>query len=145
MLDHAGGADRSDTSGGARHAGNMQFLPEPGDTGEDGDDSRRDKPRTPDPRRWRGVERAGVSIVRVALRSSRGPLRGGLEDPEATYARRACRFRGTLLSGAKLRDRAPRSATRRTAVDGGKRRGSTHAQVDRTVRRPLEHRLHGQT
>ena len=56
-----------------------------------------------------------------------------------------CRFRRTILPSAKLRDRATRSSVRRATVDGGKRRGSSHAQADRTICRPLEHRLYGQT
>ena len=43
-------------------------------------------------------------------------------------------FAGTVLSGAKLRDRAARSKVGRATVDGRKRRGPAHAQADGTVR-----------
>src|SRR5258708_1792220 len=67
MLDHAGGAGRSDTARGDRHAGAVQFLPQSGDPGENGDERRRGEPRALDPGCRRGMERAGVSGVRVAF------------------------------------------------------------------------------
>ena len=53
-------------------------------------------------------------------------------------------FAGQVLSSAKLRGRAARSAVSRATAHGGKRR-SAHAQADCTVCRPLEHWLYGQT
>src|SRR3989475_8572383 len=51
---------------------------------ENGNDRRRGEPRALDPGRRRGMERAGVSGLRVAFRSSRGPLRRSLADPQTT-------------------------------------------------------------
>src|ERR1700733_2168812 len=50
-------------------------LPQSGDPGEDGDERRRSQQRAPDPGHRRRMERAGVPGVRVAVRSSRSPLR----------------------------------------------------------------------
>src|SRR6267378_3287078 len=144
MLDYVGGPGRGDTAGGDRDLGRVQFLQASGDTGEDGDDSRRGEPRAVDPGYRCGMERAGVSRVRVALPSSRGPVRRGLADPQATIEGRTGRFRGALLSGTELRDRATRTPSRGTPFDGRSRQ-TANAQADRAVRRPLEHRLHGQT
>src|SRR5713101_1964630 len=83
MLDHAGGAGRSDPARGDRHAGAVQFLSPSGDPGENGDDRRRGERWALDPGCRRRLARAGVSGVRVALRSSRGPLRRSLADPGA--------------------------------------------------------------
>src|SRR2546428_11936361 len=79
MLDDAGGAGRSDAARGDWHACDVQFLPQSGDPSEDGDDSRRGEPRPLDPGVRCGMERAGVSRVRAAIRSSSRPLREALQ------------------------------------------------------------------
>src|SRR2546428_4475614 len=91
------------------------------------------------------MERTGVSGTRIALRPSGRPLRGSLADNQTVTPRRPRRFLGTVLSSAKLRDRTPRPAARRTAADGGMRtKKSTHAQAHRKIRGSLEHGVHGQ-
>ena len=88
-----------------------------GDAGQAGSDGRRDQRRSADPGPGRRLERGRISRLRLPVRPSGQPLRGGVHDHPDPAGEGRCDFHGTLLRprDCELMPRGP-------ARNGGVRR-----------------------
>ena len=98
-----------------RSARGLHQLPQPGDAGSQGRRGRRDQRWAPDPGPRRGLERGRVPRLRVPVRPSGEPVRGGIHDhPRAPAPRRPRRPRRRASTRS-----ATCHASRRRPAPGG--------------------------
>ena len=95
--------------------------------------------RPADPGRRLRLARAGVRRLRLSLRPSGRPLRGGAAGAGAAAAHRQGHLRGPMASRRRGAD--PARAASERAAHPDRRQAATHDAAGRAPRRPVERRL----